>query len=63
MAVVIGGGGARVEDAQGTPTQSHISPSMLVNEDETPHQIPEVGCAPHIHVNSGIEARGLGIEG
>ena len=28
-----GRGAARAEDAQGTPTQSHISPSMLVYED------------------------------
>jgi len=28
-----GGGAARAEDAQGTPTQSHISPSILVYED------------------------------
>jgi hypothetical protein len=28
-----GRGAAREEDAQGTPTQSHISPSMLVYED------------------------------
>jgi len=31
-------GTTRAEDAQGTPTQSHISPSILVYEDETnPH--------------------------
>ena len=29
-----GGGAARAEDAQGTPTQSHISPSILVYEDK-----------------------------
>ena len=28
-------GAARAEDAPGTPTQSHISPSKLVNEDGT----------------------------
>jgi len=28
-----GRGTTRAEDAQGTPTQSHISPSILVNED------------------------------
>ena len=28
-----GRGTARAEDAQGTPTQSHISPSILVYED------------------------------
>ena len=30
---VVGRGTARAEDAQGTPTQSHISPSILVYED------------------------------
>jgi len=29
-----GRGAARAEDAQGTPTQSHISPSILVNDDK-----------------------------
>ena len=29
----VGRGTARAEDAQGTPTQSHISPSILVYED------------------------------
>ena len=29
-----GRGTARVEDAQGTPTQSHVFPSILVCEDE-----------------------------
>ena len=29
-----GRGAARAEDAQGTPTQIHISPSILVYEDE-----------------------------
>ena len=28
-----GRGAVRAEDAQGTPTQSHISPSILVYED------------------------------
>ena len=30
-----GSGAARAEDAQGTPTQSHISPSILVYKDQT----------------------------
>ena len=30
-----GRGTARAEDAQGTPTQSHISPSIPVHEDKT----------------------------
>ena len=29
-------GAARAEDAQGTPTQSHISPSILAYEDRSP---------------------------
>ena len=32
---VSGRGAARAEDAQGTPTQSHISPSVLVYEAKT----------------------------
>ena len=30
---IYGRGAARAEDAQGTPTQSHVSPSILVYED------------------------------
>ena len=30
-----GRGAARAEDAQGTPTQSHVSPSILVYEEMT----------------------------
>ena len=30
---IAGRGTARAEDAQGTPTQSHVSPSILVYED------------------------------
>jgi hypothetical protein len=33
-AAVFGRGAARAEDAQGTPTQSHISPSILVYEEK-----------------------------
>jgi len=33
---VIRRGAARAEDAQGTPTQSHVSPSILVYEGNTP---------------------------
>ena len=33
MGLKTGRGTARAEDAQGTPTQSHISPSILVYED------------------------------
>ena len=32
-----GRGTTRAEDAQGTPTQSHISPSILVYEDKLPY--------------------------
>jgi len=31
---LVGRGAARAEDAQGTPTQSHISPSILVYEEK-----------------------------
>jgi len=34
--VLSGRGTTRAEDAQGTPTQSHISPSILVYEDKYP---------------------------
>ena len=32
---LVGLGTTRTEDAQGTPTQVHVSPSILVYEDET----------------------------
>ena len=32
-----GRGNTRAEDAQGTPTQSHVSPSILAYEDEMRH--------------------------
>jgi len=35
--VMIGRGTTRAEDAQGTPTQSHISPSILVYEENGGH--------------------------
>ena len=35
-----GRGAARAEDAEGTPTQSHISPSILVYEDEMFQVVP-----------------------
>ena len=38
---VPGRGAARAEDAQGTPTQSDISPSILIYEDyPSTHQVP-----------------------
>ena len=39
-----GKGAARAEDAQGTPTQSHISPAILVYEDK---RLP-VGAGVHV---------------
>ena len=33
---IAGRGAARAEDAQGTPTQSRISPSILVHEEKSP---------------------------
>jgi len=46
---VPGRGAARAEDAQGTPTQSHISPSILVYEghqfdDPTRFSAPKLTC-------------------
>ena len=40
----LGRGAARAEDAQGTPTQSHIPPSILVYEDEL---LPPHSFCPH----------------
>ena len=37
---------ARAEDAQGTPTQSHISPSILVNDDKMVEQEGGRGYRP-----------------
>jgi hypothetical protein len=37
LRVGFGMGAARAEDAQGTPTQSHISPSILVYEEKALH--------------------------
>ena len=34
-----GRGAARAEDAEGTPTQSHVSPSILVYEDNSENQV------------------------
>jgi hypothetical protein len=38
-----GRGTARAEDAQGTPTQSHTSPSILLYEDKTIKKMKSVG--------------------
>ena len=40
--VAVGRGAARAEDAQGTPTQSHISPSVLVYQENLNPQAPQV---------------------
>ena len=37
-----GRGTARAEDAQGTPTQSHISPSILVYEEKRREQASQI---------------------
>ena len=51
-----GRGAARAEDAQGTPTQSHISPSILVYEDNG--HCPQV-IVPEVGVGSGGRGWGL----
>jgi len=45
-----GGGFTKAEDAQGTPTQSHVSPSILVYEDnEKPSTADRVRhISPHL---------------
>ena len=45
-----GRGTVRAEDAQGTPTQSHISPSILVYEEKTfaDEGVPSAGDAQHV---------------
>ena len=42
--VINGRGASRAENAQGTPSQSHISPSILVYEDETFEVVPSGAC-------------------
>jgi len=56
-----GRGTARAEDAQGTPTQSHISPSILVYEDYSQagfrqQEQLEDGNRPGTNMCSGSEA-------
>jgi len=41
---ISGKGAARAEDAQGTPTQSHISPSILVYEHKTGSTVYQNAC-------------------
>ena len=50
-------GTARAEDAQGTPTQSHISPSILVYEEEA-HCVRVQGSGFRVERLSS----GLGVE-
>jgi hypothetical protein len=49
----LGRGTARAEDAQGTPTQSHTSPSKMVYEDKPQNQ------KPHTPTDRGDRAGGL----
>ena len=44
-------GAATAKDAQGTPTQSHISPSILVYEDSSQHQ---QAPAPHVPLSASV---------
>jgi len=48
-----GRGTARAEDAQGTPTQSHISPSIQVYEENT-FKRSELQSAVQIPDNSDV---------
>ena len=43
------GGTARADDAQGTPAQSHVSPSILVHEGNSPSRMSEVELEFVIH--------------
>ena len=49
-------GTARAEDAQGTPTQSHISPSILVYEDSTVSAVPTRVRVPEPQLAVGVVA-------
>ena len=54
-----GRGTTRAQDAQGTPTRSHVSPSGLVYEDQTftmEEEEEEEGCARIASGRSGINA-------
>ena len=51
------GGTARAEDSQGTPTQSHISPNILVYEGNKPSEMDQIeagACALSLHLNDLI---------
>jgi len=58
-------GTTRAEDAQGTPTQSHISPSILVYQEKepgssklvSPNRLKDGPCAA---VGGGLHRAGLG---
>jgi len=70
-----GRGTTRAEDAQGTPTQSHISPSILVYEDESRRcsrdtypgsyitKYTSIRRLNHIMHTSPIEVRGSRLRG
>ena len=49
------GGTTRAEDAQGTPTQSHLSPSILIGEDKPLHEKRSAASlllSPHFFASS-----------
>ena len=49
------GGTTRAEDAQGTPTQSHLSPSILVYEDQQ-KTVSHLGCSKNlVHQMGAVE--------
>ena len=51
-----GRGAARVEDAQGTPTQSHVSPSILVYEEHNSN-IRRGSLVSELGTNKPVKAR------
>ena len=54
-------GTTRAEDAQGIPTQSHISPSILVYEEKT-HEVGEGGEAHEAPQRLEVHHLGVGFE-
>jgi len=57
LVLIAGRGDARAEDAQGTPTQSHISPSVLVYEEN-----PTTFAVKTISQRQGCGVRGRLVE-
>jgi len=49
-----GRGTTRAEDAQGTPTQIHISPSILVYEDKSIKLFPPRSAAADVSSEAGL---------